>query len=151
MARRVSGVKLNELQFDVLALDQSRNVFVAIECMYGGQPKTLMEHFSKANSHLEAATRGALNSRMLADQVKDRKGLPKLNSRRLSSLQFSVSVALMDKVCKRVDLLRALKAQFPAIGIIRMKLNSECRDCIYDRSGKQDLVLTSSYAFKILA
>ncbi len=145
----VANVRLDDLQFDVLALDHSRNALVGIECIHGGQPRTLTEQFVKANSHLEAAKCGALNFRMLADKVKNKEGLPKLNAHKPSCLQFSVSVALMDRVCKRVDLLRVLKTQFPAIGIVRVKMNGQCRDYIRDRSGKKDSALTSSNAVKI--
>ena len=128
-----SNVDLGVFQSDVLTLDKSQGAFVAVQCMHGGQPNTLAAHFSKADSYLTAAKCGTLKFHALTDKKS------KATTRRL----LSVSVALMDRTCKRRDLLRSLKAQFPAVGIVRVKMNGQCRDYIRDGDGNKDLALTA--------
>lgn len=146
----ISNVRLGDLEFDVLTFDKSESKFVAVECMFGGQPKTLAEHFSRANSDFAVAKYGALQFHALAGKGKSKKGPAWPNTAKLKlGIRFSVSVALMNKVCKRVDLLRSLKQEFPAIGIVRVKMNGQCRDYIRDRNGDKDVALTASKAVKI--
>ena len=52
-------------------------------------------------------------------------------------------VALMDKVCRRIDLLRALKLRFPKVGVIRVKMSGQCREYVRDRSGDKDFALAT--------
>jgi len=49
-------------------------------------------------------------------------------------IRIAFYIALTDKACKRVDLLRSMKKLLPDVGIIRVKPDGRCRH--YLRIGK---------------
>jgi hypothetical protein len=146
----ILNVKLADFQFDVLAFDQSERTFMAVECMYGGQPKTLAEFLAKAASHFAVAKKGVVQFYSLPDKGMSNKNTAWPSAAKLKpGVRFSVSVALMEKVCKRVELLRALKEQFPAVGLLRVKMNGQCREYMRDRNGNKDFALAASTSVRI--
>jgi hypothetical protein len=98
----ITNVKADKFQLDVLAFDSSKVTLVAMQCLVGGQPSTLVRHYARANSLLLAVQSGQVRIHEMneAEQNKDsQKFLEAIKSKR--RLRFSVLVALMDKVCKR--------------------------------------------------
>ena len=146
-----SNAAFGSFQFDVLAFNKQKFTLMGFECMYGGQPSTLAARFALAYSHLAGVQALGLDLSALR-RARDKKGTewPDLTTAKLD-VRFSVSVVLMDKVCRRVELLRSLKSQFPPIGVMRVKLNGECRDYVRDRHGNTDLSLTTGTSVTIPA
>lgn len=143
-----SNAVFGSFRYDVLAFNKQKFTLTGFECMYGGQPSTLAAHFARAYLHLTAVQARALD----LGKARDKKGSEWLDlTESKLDLRFSVSVALMDKVCRRVELLRSLKSQFPPIGVIRVKLSGQCRDYVRDRHGNTDLALTTGTSVTIPA
>ncbi len=137
LRRSAREIKVRDCIFDVVAYDKEKRLFKLVECKLGSQATRVGRTFGQVAAYYAVvAARGFDLVNALS------KKLPLSFARLMEAtedgrrIRVAFYVALTDKACKRVDLLRAIKRLLPSVGIIRVKPNGQCRNYIRDRKGK---------------
>lgn len=129
LRRAAREIKVGDCIFDVVAYDKHRKVFSLVECKLGSKTATMGHAFGQIAAYYAiVAERGFDLVNALS------KKLP-LSFRRLMEatdngrrIQVRFYVALTDRACRRVTLIRSLKRLLPIVGIIRVKPDGKCRE-----------------------
>jgi len=133
---RVGGCK-----FDVVAYDKKRRLFEIAECKLGSKPTVIGHAFGQAAAYcgtLSAHGVEFLDAYMKEVKLKFTRMMEATNQGKEFRVAFYV--ALEQKACLQVELIRSIKRLIPKIGIIRVKDDGRCRR-FFRISGKKDLDL----------
>ena len=131
-------------RFDVVAYDKREKLFKLVECKRGSRPVNVGRAFGQLVAYY------ALVSARGYDFVDAFSRKVHLRYRRWAEatiggqVRVAFYVALTDKACKRVDLLRAIRSVLPHIGIIRVKADGHCRNYVKEEDGRKDYELAKA-------
>jgi hypothetical protein len=123
-------VRVGDCIFDVVAYNKKEKLFRLVECKKSSKASGIGHAFGQVAAY--HATIAALGERFLDAYSKKIPSPMRLrrwmeatdNYRRI---RIAFYVALTEKACKRVDLLRSIKKLLPDVGIIRVKPDGYCR------------------------
>lgn len=147
-------VRVDDCIFDVVAYNKKEKSFRLVECKKTRKASGIGQAFGQLAAYSATiATHGqeflVAYSKKLAVPMHQDKWIEATGYYRRFRVSFYV--ALTDRACKRVDLLRSMKKILADVGIVRVKPDGYCRN--YIRIGKQkDFELCESHtvAVKIL-
>lgn len=137
-------VRVGDCIFDVVAYNKTEKLFRLVECKKSSKASKIGHAFGQvAAYHATIATLGDqfldAYSKKMPSPMRLRRWMEATDNYRRIRIAFYV--ALTEKACKRVDLLRSMKKLLPDVGIIRVKPDGYCRH--YVRIGKdKDVKLT---------
>jgi hypothetical protein len=129
-------IRINGCIFDVVAYDRKERLFRVVECKRGSKASTIGHAFGQLATY--KATIAAQGQRFLdvySKKISMRLGRWMEATNTYTSIRIAFYVALTEKACKRLDLIRSLKESLPEVGIIRVKPNGFCRK--YLRKGAE--------------
>lgn len=129
LPRSVREVRVGDCIFDVVAYDKRDRLFRLVECKLGSQATSIGHAFGQLAAYyaiLSARGRDFLD--VFSKKVPLRYGRLMEATEENRRIRVAFYVALTDRACKRVDLLRSLKRLLPQVGIIRVKDDGKCRD-----------------------
>jgi len=129
-------VKLGRGRLDLVAYDKNTKVFKIIECKLHSGPTNTAKTFGQALGYftdLEGLAVEFLDSTSRKLE-KMRFGRWWEATDRGREIKVAVYVALTHKACMQPEF-PALRAQFPQIGVIRVKPNGSCRNALRRRDG----------------
>jgi hypothetical protein len=132
-------VSLGRCRFDVVAYDKNARVFKVVECKLHSRPASVGRTFGQAITYYAFIKGHAFDFLDAASRK-----LPLMRYRRWDEatdggkkIMVAVYVALTDKACRQPEFLE-LRAQYPHIGIIRVKPNGRCRNALRRPDGTAD-------------
>lgn len=134
----VREVKVGDCIFDVVAYNKKEKLFRVVESKRSRKASGIGHAFGQVAAYSGTiAARGrdfviAYSKRLTVPMHQGRWMEATDDYRRI---RVAFYVALTDKACKRVDLLRSMKKLLPDVGIIRVKPDGYCR--FYLRIGKK--------------
>lgn len=127
-------IKIGDCIFDVVAYNKTERLFRVVECKRSSKASRIGQAFGQlAAYHATIAARGEdfviAYSRKIPARMHLGRWMEATNNYRRIRIAFYV--ALTEKACQRLDLLRSLKKFLPDVGIIRVKRNGFCRDYLW--------------------
>jgi hypothetical protein len=132
-------IKLGRCRFDVVAYDKNARIFKVVECKLHSRPTSVGRTFGQAITYWAVIKGRALDFLDAASRK-----LPLMRYRRWleathggKKITVAVYVALTDKACRQPEFLE-LRAQYPQIGVIRVKPNGRCRNALRRPDGTAD-------------
>lgn len=144
-------VRVGDCIFDVVAYSKKEKSFRLVECKRSRKASGIGHAFGQLAAY--SATIAAHGREFLVAYSK-KLTVPMHQGRWMEatddyrSIRVAFYVALTDKACKRIDLLRSMKRILPDVGIIRVKPDGYCRN--YLRVGKQkEIKLAQPHTRKI--
>jgi hypothetical protein len=135
-------VRVADCAFDVVSYDKPRRLFRLVECKLGSKAVDIGHAFGQIAAYYSVLSE---NGFTFLDNF-GRK-MPMRFGRWMEAIEdgkhirVEFYVALTDKACERVDLLRSIKRLLPDVGIIRLNARWRCRHNIRDEQGKRDYEL----------
>ncbi len=124
-------IRVGDCKFDVIAYDKKQRLFELVECKRGSHTTTIGHAFGQVAAYYAVvADRGFEFVNALS------KKLPLSFARLMEAthgarrIRVAFYVALTDKACRRVDLIRSVKRLLPSVGIIRVRPDGKCRDYV---------------------
>ena len=132
-------VRVGNCIFDVVAYDKQQKLFTVIECKLGGDVTSIGHAFGQISAYyavLSALGRDFINAFTKKVPLRYERMMEATNENR--QLRVAFSVALTQKACTRIELIRSVKHLLPAVGIVRVKPDGSCRDYLR-LNGKKDL------------
>lgn len=129
-------IRINGCIFDVVAYDRKERLFRVVECKRSSKASTIGHAFGQlATYKATIAAQGRIFLDVYSKRINMRLGRWMEATNTYRRIRIAFYVALTDKACKRLDLIRSLKESLPEVGIIRVKSNGLCRS--YLRVGSQ--------------
>ena len=130
-------IRVGDCIFDVVAYNKQEKLFRLVECKKTSKASGIGHAFGQvAAYHATIATHGVqfldAYSKKIPSPMRLTRWMEATDNYRRIRIAFSV--ALTEKACKRIDLLRSMKKLLPDVGIIRVKPDGRCRH--YVRIGK---------------
>jgi hypothetical protein len=130
-------VRVRDCIFDVVAYNKKDRSFRLVECKRSRKASGIGQAFGQLAAYSATiATHGreflVAYSKKLAVPMHQGRWMEATDDYRRISVAFYV--ALTEKACRRVDLLRSMKKILPDVGIIRVKRDGHCRN--YLKVGK---------------
>jgi hypothetical protein len=127
-------VRVGDCIFDVVAYNKAKNSFRLIECKRSRKASGIGQAFGQLAAYSATiATHGreflVAYSKKLDVPMHQGRWLEATDDYRRITVEFYV--ALTDKACKRVDLLRSMKNILSDVGIIRVKADGYCRNYLW--------------------
>lgn len=147
-------VKVGDCIFDVVAYNKKENVFRLVECKLSGKASGIGQAFGQLAAYsatIASQGREFLNaySRKLPVPMYLDRWMKATDDYRRINVAFYV--ALTQKACKRIGLLRSLKKILPDVGIIRVKADGYCRNYLRIENRKEiELAEPQKVTIKIL-
>jgi hypothetical protein len=147
--RTTREVRVSGCIFDVVAYDKEKRLFKLVECKLATSPTSIGRTFGQLASY-----HAAVMDQGYAFVTAVSRRLP-LSFHRLmeatnnaTKIQVAFYVALTQKACLNLRLLKSLKSLLPSVGIIRVKPDGHCRGYLL-RDGKRDDSISSAKAITI--
>ena len=144
-------VRVGDCIFDVVAYNKKEKSFRLVECKKTRKASGIGQAFGQLAAYSATI---ATHGREFLVAYSKKLDVPMHQGRWMEATDFyhrfrvAFYVALTDKACKRVDLLRSMKKILPNVGIIRVKPDGYCRN--YLRIGKQkDFELCQSHTMTV--
>jgi len=132
-------VKLGRGRLDVVAYDKRAKTFKIIECKLSSRPTSVAKTFGQAVYYLTS-----LEKRVPEFLDAASRKLPPMRYARWQEatndgkkITVAVYVALTHKACMQSEF-RALRKQYPQIGVIRVRPNGRCRNALRRADGTAD-------------
>jgi len=130
-------VKVGDCIFDVVAYDKKERLFRLVECKKSSKASKIGHAFGQvAAYHATIATLGDqfldAYSKKIPTPMRLKRWMEATDYYR--RIRIASYVALTERACKRIGLIRSLKNLLPEVGIIRVKTDGICRS--YLRIGK---------------
>jgi hypothetical protein len=144
-------IRVGDCIFDVVAYNKREKSFRLVECKQSRKASGIGQAFGQLAAYSATiAARGRefliAYSKKLPVPMHQGRWMEATDDYRRISVAFYV--ALTEKACKRIDLLRAMKEILPDVGIIRVKPDGYCRK--YLRIGKQkNFEVCQSHTMKV--
>lgn len=140
-------IKVRHCKFDVVAYSKTDRLFRIIECKKSRIPSGIGQAFGQVAAYsavLTAFGKEFLNaySKKLDAPMAQRRWIEATDYYRRINVKFYV--ALTDKACKQIELLRAMKKLLPQVGIIRIKPDGKCRFDLKAENGKKDVAVAEA-------
>ncbi len=130
-------VKVGDCIFDVVAYNKKEKLFRLVECKRSRKAAGIGHAFGQLAAYTATI---ATHGRDFIIAYSKKSSVAMHQGRWLEAtadyqhIRIAFYVALTDKACKRINLLRAMKNLLPHVGIIRVKPDGYCR--FYLRAGK---------------
>jgi hypothetical protein len=133
-----SEVKLARCRFDVVAYDKNNKLFRIIECKLHSRPVSVGKTFGQAATYFSVLSGRAFDFLDAASKkINMRYGRWMEATHGGKEIALAVYVALTDKATKQPEFWE-LRAQFPGIGVIRVKPDGRCHDYLRGPDGTAD-------------
>ena len=134
-----SEVKLGRGRLDVVAYDGKTKSFKIVECKVSSRPTSIAKTFGQAVYYLTS-----LKTRILEFLDAASRKLPPMRygqwreaTNEGKDITVAVYVALTHKACRQPEF-RAIRAEYPQIGVIRVRPNGRCRNSLLHSNGRAD-------------
>jgi hypothetical protein len=134
VANSAREVRVGDCVFDVVGYDKRLQLFKLVECKLGSQSTTIGKTFGQIAAYCAVlSTRG----RDFVEAFNEKVHLPFSQlmeaTNNAKRIQVAFYVALTHDACKQqIELIRAVKDLLPLVGIIRVKLNGQCKDYVWN-------------------
>jgi hypothetical protein len=131
-------IRVGDCKFDVVAYDKKRRLFQIAECKMGSKATVIGHAFGQIAAYcaiLSAAGEEFLDAYTKRVSLRWRRMMEATDQAKQFKVVFYV--ALEDKACRRIDLIRSIKRLLPNVGIIRVKRNGECRTHLRNQRKKE--------------
>ena len=123
--------------FDVVAYDKKLQLFKLVECKLGSQATNIGHAFGQVAAYCAVLSRrGRDFVDAFSTRVPLRFGRLMEATENAKRIRVAFYVALTDDACKRIELIREVKALLPFVGIIRVKREGKCRNYLKDKGWK---------------
>lgn len=134
-------ININDCIFDVVAYDKKARLFRVVECKRRSKASAIGHAFGQlATYKATIAAQGGIFLDVYSKRINMRLGRWMEATNRYRRIRITFYVALTDKACKRVDLIRSLKESLPEVGIIRVKPNGLCRNYLHEGKRKDTAI-----------
>ncbi len=150
----VREVRVGDCGFDVVSYNKKDKTFHVVECKMSKSASGIGQTFGQLAAY--SATIAEQRRNFIINYSK-KLDVPMHQGRWMEAtddfrnIKVGFYVALTDRACKRVGLLRAIKKLLPDVGIIRVKQDGYCRFHVWDGKRKdKELALPRVKSIKLL-
>lgn len=136
-------IKISDCIFDVVAYDKNEKVFRVVECKRSSKASTIGHAFGQLATYratIAAEGRAFLDIYSKKIPVAMRLGRWMEATDTYRRIRIAFYVALTEKACKRLALIRSLKESLPEVGIIRVKPDGLCRSYLRNGNRKDERI-----------
>jgi len=144
VAKSAREIRVGNCIFDVVGYDKRETLFRIVECKMGDHATSIGHAFGQISAYyavLSALGRAFLNGYTRKVPLRYERLMEATHDNR--QLRVAFYVALTDKACKQVELIRSVKKLLPIVGIIRVKEDGRCRTWLRS-DGKKDSKLAEA-------